>query len=88
MGFHLYYRLGTDVFDFNGWSTESDLLAAIRFDYSTRYSGWDFDLVVVETSLEEFCREFGHRPPRDFFSSPTSRALSYARTMGVARIGC
>ena len=85
-GSHVYYRLGTHVFDFNGWNAESEVLARTRLDYTAKYPGWDYDLVVVGLSLELFCKQFDSRPPRDYFSSPIPRARAYAHTMGVLEL--
>lgn len=76
-GTHLYVSNGIWAFDFNGWTPEKFLLAETKKAYSHVYPGWDFDRIVINDSLEDFCKNNFHRMPYQFAHLPWERAYNY-----------
>ena len=82
-GLHAYYRLDGRSFDFNGWADEADLLATTWADYRADDPTWEATISVVDGGLEALCRHYPMRPPEAFAQPPKSRALAYARRLGI-----
>lgn len=76
-GTHVFATDGTWAFDFNGWTSEAELLRATRLSYETAYPGWDFDVVTISDSIEEFARQHNHRTPQNFAFLPWERAYTF-----------
>jgi hypothetical protein len=79
-GNHVYASDGEWAFDHNGWTRENELIVAVEAAYKERFSGWNYEKLVIEqsiTSLEEFCKTFNHRLPWQFAYLPWERAYNY-----------
>lgn len=60
-GSHLYATDGHRAFDFNGWSTESDLVRANVAASRLESPGWNYELVPVTGDFDAFCQSINHR---------------------------
>ncbi len=78
-GSHVYALEGEWAFDFNGWSKESELLAATEEAYRAAHPGWEYELVTFTDDLEASCEKYSHRKPEDFAHLPFERAEAFIR---------
>lgn len=78
-GNHVYVTNGTWAFDHNGWTRESELIAATEKAYTTRYPEWKYDRIIITDNLETFCRQNNHRQPWQFAYLPWERAYNYIK---------
>lgn len=81
-GHHVIASNGEWVFDYFGWTRESEIINMARASYGAIYPGWDFDRIVIDTDIETFCEQNNHRSPSQFFSSPWERAQRYLDRFG------
>ncbi len=77
VGNHVYVRKWEYAFDFSWWTREEELLSIFTNDYRAQHTGWDFDTVVLQVPLEQFCDENNHRKPEYFYGDVVSRAKKY-----------
>jgi hypothetical protein len=82
-GSHTYVSDGTWAFDFNGWTLEEVLLSESAADTRRRWPGWDFDRIVVEKSLDQFCVSWQHRLPSEYAGDVIRRADGYLDRLGA-----
>ena len=81
-GNHVYASNGNWAFDHNGWTREEELLAATEKAYKERYSGWNYERIVIKPTidaLETFCKANNHRLPWQFAHLPWERAYHYIK---------
>lgn len=79
-GTHVFASNGTWAFDHNGWTKESELLAATKAAYSEKYPGWSYTKHIIEPGMDalgKFCTANNHRLPWQFAHLPWERAYKY-----------
>lgn len=74
---HVYIISGEYAFDFWWWNTEEEILSIFSWDYRNKYPWWDYDRIILDIPLEQFCDENNHRKPQDFYGDVISRAQKY-----------
>lgn len=78
-GHHMYASNGTWAFDFIGWTQEKELLEAYTAAYQQKYSGWEYDRIVVKEDHRDYIVEVKHRPPEFYLHLPWERAHEYIK---------
>jgi hypothetical protein len=80
-GNHIYASDGIWVFDFQGWTRETEVLEATRAAYSAAYPGWDCERIVLKEGLPAHIASGRHnlRPPEYFPYLPWERAYNYIK---------
>lgn len=76
-GSHVYVRCGSWAFDFNGWTTETDFLAANTAECLKTWRAWDSDRIDIADPIEAFCATCNHRLPSDFVDDVIARADAF-----------
>ncbi len=76
-GSHVYVRCGRWAFDFNGWTAETDFLAANMAECLKIWPAWDYERVDIAESIENVCATWNLRPPSNFAGDAIARANAY-----------
>lgn len=80
-GSHVFATDGTDAFDFNGWTTEADLIAANVNACRAGDPTWSHELVVVEGDLDRYWQANNHRTAGQYPGDVVARAERYIDTL-------
>jgi hypothetical protein len=72
--FHTYAVWDGWAFDHSGWNPEAQLLAV-----NTDFEGRPAERVMIAGTLAEFCEQYNHRPPGQYWRDPIPRARGYVR---------
>ena|SRR3989344_5729550 len=78
-GNHMYVLDNKWAFDFNGWTTEKELLKTTENAYRKVYATWDYDRIIINDDLETFCKNNNHRSPAHFAYLPWERTYNYIK---------
>lgn len=83
-GSHVFATDGHHAFDFNGWSSEPDLIAVNVNACRAGDPTWDYDLVVVEGDLDRYWQANNHRTAGQYPGDVVARAERYIDTLLAA----
>jgi hypothetical protein len=79
-GNHVYIYKNGWAFDFAGWTKEDEVLAVMRRSYTELYPEWDFErMIITKMELEDFCKQYHHRPPAYYAYLPWERTYRYLK---------
>lgn len=78
-GNHYCASNGEWVFDYHGWSLESEYLKAMEKAYRDKYANWNYDRIEISEGLVDHIASGNHnlRPPEYFPELPWKRAYDY-----------